>query len=183
LEEDIEIIKGCLAGKRQYQKMLYDKYAPKMLYVCLRYTTNKDEAQDVLQEGFIKIFRNLHTFKHEGSFEGWLRRIFVNCSLEFLRNKKRALLFDDIDDMRHQPASDCDIIGNINAKDLTGMIMSLPDGYRLVFNLFVIEGYGHKEISELLGISEGTSKSQLAKARLRLQALVHKLLGVNTEGK
>ncbi|MGZ3931412.1 MAG: RNA polymerase sigma factor, partial [Bacteroidia bacterium] len=158
MEKDKGIISGCLAGKREYQKMLYDTYGPKMLYVCLRYTKNKDEAQDVLQEAFIKIFRSLHTFKHEGSFEGWLRRIVVNCSLEFLRNKKRALLFEDIDDMYHQPVSDCDIIGNINAKDLTEIIMSLPDGYRLVFNLFVIEGYGHKEISELLGISEGTSK-------------------------
>ena len=159
--------------------MLYEKYAGKMLYVCLRYTKNKDEAQDVLQEAFIKVFSHLNSFKSEGSFEGWIRRIVVNCSLEFLRNKKRTLVFEDVEAANNLGETNNNIIGNINAKELTDLIMKLPDGYRLVFNLFVIEGYGHKEIAEMLNITEGTSKSQLSKARMHLQKSVHSLLGVN----
>ncbi len=150
-----------------------------MLYVCLRYTKSKDEAEDVLQEAFIKIFNNLHTFKSEGSLEGWIRRICVNCSLEFLRNKKRMLAFEDIEDSQDYINESNSILGNINTKDLHNLIMKLPDGYRLVFNLFVIEGYGHKEIAGMLGITEGTSKSQLSKARMHLQKAVHYLLDIN----
>jgi RNA polymerase sigma factor (sigma-70 family) len=179
LNSEIEIINGCLRGKREYQKMLYERYASKMLYVCLRYTKNRDEANDVLQEVFIKVFTHLSNFKSEGSFEGWIRRITVNCALEFLRNKKRTLVFDDVEAANNIGDHDNQIMGNINAKELTDLIMKLPDGYRLVFNLFVIEGYGHKEIAIMLNISEGTSKSQLAKARIHLQKSIHHLLGVN----
>jgi RNA polymerase sigma factor (sigma-70 family) len=179
LNSETEIINGCLKGQREFQKLLYERYAGKMLYVCLRYTKNKDEAQDVLQEAFIKIFGHLDKFKFEGSFEGWVRKIVVNCSLEFLRNKKRTLVFEDVEAANNLTEGDNNIIGNINAKELTELIMKLPDGYRLVFNLFVLEGYGHKEISEMLHITEGTSKSQLSKARMHLQKSVHNLLGVN----
>jgi RNA polymerase sigma factor (sigma-70 family) len=179
LYSELEILNGCLKGKREFQKILYERYSGKMLYVCLRYTKNRDEAEDVLQEAFIKVFNNLNKFKAEGSLEGWVRRICVNCSLEFLRSKKRTVFFDDIENS-HQISEDSNsIIGTINTKDLHNLIMKLPDGYRLVFNLFVIEGYSHKEISALLGISEGTSKSQLSKARVHLQKSVHYLLDIN----
>ncbi len=179
MNTESEILNGCLKGKREFQKILYDKFSGKMLYVCLRYTKNKDEAEDVLQEAFIKVFTNLHSFKSEGSFEGWIRRICVNCSLEFLRAKKRTLLFEDIENANEYVSDSNNIIGNINTKELHNLIMKLPDGYRLVFNLFVIEGYGHKEISEMLNITEGTSKSQLSKARIYLQKSLHSLLDIN----
>lgn len=181
--EDTEIIKGCINGSRVHQKLLYEKYASKLLYLCLRYTKNKSEAEDVLQETFIKIFKNIQLFRSEGSFEGWIKRIAVNSALEFLRNKKHTLIFQDIEDQANYSLSDDDIIGKINAKELTELIFKLPDGYRLVFNLFVIEGYGHKEIGEMLEITEGTSKSQLAKARAQLQKSIHGLLDVTINQK
>jgi RNA polymerase sigma factor (sigma-70 family) len=169
LYSELEILNGCLKGKREFQKILYERYSGKMLYVCLRYTKNRDEAEDVLQEAFIKVFNNLNKFKAEGSLEGWVRRICVNCSLEFLRSKKRTVFFDDIENS-HQISEDSNsIIGTINTKDLHNLIMKLPDGYR----------YSHKEISAMLGISEGTSKSQLSKARVHLQKSVHYLLDIN----
>lgn len=164
---DTDLITGCITGDRRMQKAMYDKYAGKMYAVCLRYMGNADDAQDILQEGFIKIFKNLERFRGEGSFEGWVRRIFVNTAIEQIRKKKTDLsLTEKEESIEFKSVS---AIENINEKDLLRIIKNLSPGYRSVFNLYVVEGYSHKEIGELLGISEGTSKSQLARARMILQ--------------
>lgn len=176
-----EIVKGCLAGKREYQKKLYQLYAGKMLFVCMRYTKNREEAEDVMQDAFIKVFRSLASFKFQGSFEGWVRRIMVHTAIEYLRKKKHATVFDDVEDIIHQPESETDATGKLNEKELLRMIHYLPDGYRTVFNMYVIEGYSHKEIAGMLQISEGTSKSQLSKAKNHLKGLLHKYLDTDIE--
>jgi len=174
LYSEEELIKGCISEKRECQKLLYQKFAGKMLAVCFRYCKNRDEAEDILQEGFIKVFKNIGKFQNLGSFEGWIRRIMVNTALEEIRRKKNQLLTDDIDTIYVQPESDIRTEENINAKELVKLIQALPAGYQVVFNLSVIEGYTHKEIAGMLGINEGTSKSQLAKARTYLQRLINK---------
>ncbi len=164
---DADLIKGCIEGDRRMQKQLYDQFSPKMYAVCLRYMGNADDAQDILQEGFIKIFKNLERFRGEGSFEGWVRRIFVNTAIEHIRKKKLNLsLTEKEDTIEYKSVSAVD---NINEKDLLKIVSDLSPGYRSVFNLYVVEGFSHKEIGELLGINEGTSKSQLARARMILQ--------------
>ncbi|HWY37538.1 MAG TPA: RNA polymerase sigma factor [Bacteroidia bacterium] len=176
-----QIVRGCVAGKREFQKKLYDTYAGKMLFVCMRYTKNREEAEDVMQEGFIKIFRNIQGFKFLGSFEGWVRRIMVHTAIEHIRRKKQTTVFDDIEDLVHHPESETDAAGKIGEKELLKMIRLLPDGYRAVFNMYVIEGYSHKEIAGMLEISEGTSKSQLSKAKNHLKNLLHKYLDTDIE--
>jgi len=164
---DADLIKGCIEGDRRMQKQLYDQFSPKMYAVCLRYMGNADDAQDILQEGFIKIFKNLERFRGDGSFEGWVRRIFVNTAIEHIRKKKLNLsLTEKEDTIEFKSVSAVD---NINEKDLLKIVSDLSPGYRSVFNLYVVEGFSHKEIGELLGINEGTSKSQLARARMILQ--------------
>jgi len=164
---DADLIKGCIEGDRRMQKQLYDQFSPKMYAVCLRYMGNADDAQDILQEGFIKIFKNLERFRGEGSFEGWVRRIFVNTAIEHIRKKKLNLsLTEKEDTIEFKSVS---AVENINEKDLLKIVSDLSPGYRSVFNLYVVEGFSHKEIGELLGINEGTSKSQLARARMILQ--------------
>lgn len=164
---DADLIKGCIEGDRRMQKQLYDQFSPKMYAVCLRYMGNADDAQDILQEGFIKIFKNLERFRGDGSFEGWVRRIFVNTAIEHIRKKKLNLsLTEKEDTIEFKSVSALD---NINEKDLLKIVSDLSPGYRSVFNLYVVEGFSHKEIGELLGINEGTSKSQLARARMILQ--------------
>jgi RNA polymerase sigma factor (sigma-70 family) len=164
---DADLIHGCIQGDRRMQKGLYDKYAGKMYAVCLRYMSNADDAQDILQEGFIKVYKNLERFRGEGSFEGWVRRIFVNTAIEQIRKKKNDLSLTEKEESIELKSVSA--IENINEKDLMRIIRDLSPGYRAVFNLYVVEGYSHKEIGELLGISEGTSKSQLARARMILQ--------------
>ena len=167
-----ELINGCVSNKREFQKLLYQKFAGKMLSLCFRYFKNREEAEDVLQDGFVKIFKNINKFQGTGSFEGWIKRIMVNTALEELRKKKRGFITQDIDDMYIQPESVDKTDSPINTKDLINYIQRLPDGYKLVFNLFVIEGYSHAEISQMLNINEGTSKSQLSKARVYLQKMM-----------
>jgi RNA polymerase sigma factor (sigma-70 family) len=179
LYSEEELIKGCISEKRECQKLLYQKFAGKMMAVCFRYCKNRQEAEDVLQEGFIKVFRNINKFQNLGSFEGWIRRIMVNTALEELRRRKNQLITDDIDEIYIQPESDFKTEEKINTKDLVKIIQSLPAGYQLVFNLNVIEGYTHREIGEMLGINEGTSKSQLAKARAYIQRLMNKNETIN----
>ncbi|MBS1635089.1 MAG: RNA polymerase sigma factor [Bacteroidetes bacterium] len=179
---DIEehIIKGCLAGKREFQKKLYESLAGKMLFVCFRYCKNRDDAEDVMQDGFIKVFKNLDSYKFQGSFEGWVRRIMVNTAINFITVQKQHRLFDDIDDDSSMAVeSDNDTSGPLNEKDVLKILHMLPDGYRTVFNMYVIEGYSHKEIGEILGISEGTSKSQLAKGKNHLKQLLNKYFESN----
>ena len=158
------------------QEELYRRFAPKMYAVCLRYANNADDAQDLLQEGFIKIYRNLHRFRAEGSFEGWIRRVFVNTSIEHFRKKSAKLSM--VSEKEENTIEDTDItaLESLAEQDIVNIIQELSPGYRTVFNLYVVEGYSHKEIGELLGISEGTSKSQLARAKSVLQKKVAQYL-------
>jgi len=179
LSEIKNIINGCLKGYRRDQELLYRRYAAKLYAVCLQYAGNDEEARDILQEGFIKIFENLVHYKHEGSFEGWIRRIIVNTALEKYRSKHNLYRIDDIDGMPEPDADpDNEDYSGLEAGDLLGIIRELPPKYRMVFNLFAIEGYSHKEISRMINISEGTSKSNLSRARIILQRKVSAYTGI-----
>lgn len=176
-----DIIKGCVAGKREFQKKLYETHAGKMFFVCIRYCKNREEAEDILQEGFIKVFKYISSFKFEGSFEGWVRRIMVNTAIEHIRKNKQAHAFEDVENIVEHPESTLNITGRLDEKELVRMVHMLPDGYRTVFNMYVIEGYSHKEIAGMLGIAEGTSKSQLSKAKEFLKTLLHKYLDIEVK--
>lgn len=160
------------------QEELYKRFAPKMYAVCMRYANNADDAQDLLQEGFIKVYRNLEKFRAEGSFEGWVRRVFVNTSIEHFRRKNTLY---SITEKEENVIEDSDItaLDNLAEKDIIALVQELSPGYRTVFNMYVIEGYSHKEIGKILGISEGTSKSQLARAKAILQKKVQERLEEN----
>jgi RNA polymerase sigma-70 factor (ECF subfamily) len=174
-----EIIKGCLAGNRRDQELLYRRHASKLYAVCLQYSGNNEEARDILQDGFIKIFENLGNYKHEGSFEGWMRRITVNTALEKFRSRSNLYRVDDIDQVPEPDAEpDNQDYAGLEAADLLEIIRELPPKYRMVFNLYAIEGYSHKEISEMINISEGTSKSNLSRARAILQRRVGSFTGI-----
>lgn len=166
-----QIINGCIVGERKAQQTLYSRYSPKMFSICLRYAKDHHSAEDILQEGFIKVFKYIGNFRREGSFEGWLRRIFVNTAIEHLR--KNVSLYSIVDkDDKPIDIVDESIFDHLDQQDLLNMVQSLSPGYRTVFNLYVVEGYSHKEIGKLLSISEGTSKSQLARSRQILQKKV-----------
>lgn len=179
MSEIKEIIKGCLAGNRRDQELLYRRHASKLYAVCLQYSGNNEEARDILQDGFIKIFENLGSFKYEGSFEGWMRRITVNTALEKFRGRSNLYKVDDIDQLPETDAEpDNQDYAGLEAADLLEIIRELPPKYRLVFNLYAIEGYSHKEIGEMINISEGTSKSNLSRARSILQRRVGSFTGI-----
>ena len=168
---EIKIIEECIKGKRHAQSKLYKKYAKTLLGICLRYSRNKSEAEDVLQEGFIKIFMHIKNFRQEGSFEGWMKRIMINTALLNSRDNLKHYFHADIDSLEDNFSTDTlfETDEKYSAKELMNLIQNLPDGYRIVFNLYVFDNYTHKEIAQMLGISEGTSKSQLARARKFLQ--------------
>lgn len=168
-----DIVRQCIENEPKAQKQLFDILSPKMYAICLRYAKDTDEAKDILQEGFIKLFRNLVQFQGKGSFEGWVKRIFINTSIEFYRKAQKENVKNSLETAENQPF-DAHIISSLKAEDLMGIIGQLPTGYRTVFNLFVIEGYGHEEIAKMLNVSENTSKSQLFKARQHLQAIILK---------
>ncbi|MEO7766109.1 MAG: sigma-70 family RNA polymerase sigma factor [Ferruginibacter sp.] len=172
------LIQGCLKGHRHAQNQLYELYSSAMFAVCLRYAKNKEEAEEILQEGFMKVFTFLHQFNFEGSFEGWIRKIMVNCALQKYRSNTRLHAVVDIDTNQPELAGTENIIAQIGTKELLKMIQQLPPGYRMVFNLYVFEGMKHREIAGHLGISEGTSKSNLSDARVILQKAVNNSLQV-----
>lgn len=165
---DEELIKRCLAQDKEAQRALYKQYAGKMLAVCKRYARNDLEAEDMLQEGFIRVYGKLDGFKGNGSFEGWIRRIMVNTALKAYSKSSFKNEVIGIDD-QYEMSEEAVVVGKLSTKELMKLIQSLPEGYRIVFNLFAIEGYSHAEIAEQLGINEGTSRSQLNKARRWLQ--------------
>jgi RNA polymerase sigma factor (sigma-70 family) len=169
---DEELVKGCIDKKPIAQQQLYDRFSRKMFGVCLRYTEDRDEAQDILQNGFIKVFENIETFKASGSLEGWIRRIMVNTALNNYRQNKAAKLKVDLDSVDYMLEGSDKVDGALDAKELLKVIQTLPAGFRAVFNMFAIEGYSHKEIAEQLNISEGTSKSQYSRARAYLQKML-----------
>ena len=169
------LVKECLKGSSIAQKELFEKYAPKMMFVCHRYLKETSEAEDALQEAFIKVFHSLAKYQHEGSFEGWIRRVVVNCCLDILRKRKQHVADRSLDDVDYMLSSSELASDKIEADDLLKLIHEMPKGYQAVFNLFAIEGYSHKEISELLGVSEDTSKSQYFRARAFLKKRLDKL--------
>ena len=169
-----ELIEGCRKKDRKVQKLLYDRYAPKMFGICKRYVKNREDAEDVLVEGLYKALRNIGQFQDKGSFEGWIRRIIVNEALMFLRKQHKHFMTDDIDKAVNTSYDQVSIEGELAAQDILKLLDKLPDGYRTVFNLYVIEGYKHREIAEMMGISINTSKSQLILAKKKLQGLVRR---------
>ncbi|MBX2984983.1 MAG: RNA polymerase sigma factor [Bacteroidia bacterium] len=167
-EEDI--IEGCIREDRQAQEALYKRYAPRLLGLCCRYANDMLEAEDILQEGFIKVFDNISSFGGKGSFEGWLRKIMVNEALNKIRARKKNLDYMEESELE---APDFNIpIEKIQLKELLNMLALMPEGYRIVFNMFAIEGYSHQEIAEHLNISHSTSRSQYAKARNYFKKLI-----------
>jgi RNA polymerase sigma-70 factor (ECF subfamily) len=174
MEQDQLLVKQCLHNHRAAQKQLYEKYAEVMLGVCYRYTKSVTDAEDVLQEGFIRTFRNLHQYKADGELGAWIRRIMVTTALNYLkRNAKyqHELVFDKIE--MHPVAND-DPQVTLDTRELTSLIQQLPSGYQAIFNLHAVEGYSHVEIGQLLGISDGTSRSQYARARALLITWIKK---------
>jgi RNA polymerase sigma factor (sigma-70 family) len=174
LEQIEQLIEGCINGHRQSQNHLYAILMPKMFGVCLRYSKNREEAEEILQEGFIRVFEYMHQYNFAGSFEGWVRKIMVNCALQKYRSKKQMHAVINIDDTTVEPASNEEILSKLGTKELLEMVQKLSPAYRMVFNLYVFEGMKHREIAEHLGISEGTSKSNLSDARSFLQKAVNK---------
>lgn len=166
-----ELIEGCLRGNPQCERALFDRYAGRMMSVCLRYAKEHSEAEDILQEGFIKVYANLKSFRHEGSFEGWVRRIMVTSALKYLRKARPTQELSVIEEFRESPDLP-DVIAHLGEQEIMKLVCNLPDGYRAVFNLYVIEGYKHQEIADMLSIEESTSRSQLVKARKWLQEKV-----------
>ena len=173
--DESKLIDMCLKHDPRAQKMLFDKFAPKMLSVCLRYMKNTQKAEDVLQDGFVKIFGKLNEFKREGSFEGWVRRIMVNTSLDALRKNEKTKYDQSIDDVSYKLEYNDPNATSLEVEDLLALVKQMPTGYRIVFNMFAIEGYSHKEIAEKLQISENTSKSQYMRARAYLRERLEKL--------
>jgi RNA polymerase sigma-70 factor (ECF subfamily) len=181
---DEQIIEGCLAGKRKSFSLLYKKYASTMLGICMRYCKNRIDAEDVMQDGFLKVFSQVHKFRREGSFEGWIKRIMINAAIDNYQNNLRLAFIQDSAHLheqseladQYQEEDDLPPAMNIPKEKLMAMIQELPDGYRMVFNLYAIEGYGHKDIAAMLGITESTSKTQLLKARKVLRKKIESII-------
>jgi len=176
-----DLIKRCKSGERKAQELLYKIFATKMLGVCCRYATDKMEAEDMMQNGFIRVFQKIDDYRGEGSFEGWIRRIMVHSSIEYYRKHNKMMQLVDLDDVVHEPSVNPLATASLAAKDLMALIQQLSPGYRIVFNLFAIEGYSHKEIAAIVGITEGASKSQLSRARSILKEQIIKMEGKRYE--
>lgn len=170
---DYSLINNCIAGNRKSQKKLYDLLSPKMFPICLKFFKQRSDAEDVLQEGFIKLFNNLQNYRGEGSFEGWVRRIFVNCAIQhYRREKPSAGCIEDYENAfrcKEQTALD-----SLYEKDVLQITSNLSTGYRTVFHLYAVEGYSHKEIAGMLSISESTSKSQYLRAKASIRQVIGK---------
>jgi len=164
------LIEQAANGDQRAFKEIYDSLSGKMYSLCLRYANDTDTANDYFQEGFVKLYRNLQNFRHEGSFEGWARRIFVTVCLDELRKKK--IPFAEINDDIHIVSNEVSVHAKLDMQDLIKLLQKIPDGYRTIVNLYIIEGYSHKEIAEILNITENGSKSKLHKARLYLKKIL-----------
>jgi RNA polymerase sigma factor (sigma-70 family) len=169
-------LEGCRLNDRKAQEMLYRSLSSKMMGVCLRYASSQFEAEEILQIGFIKVFKNINQFAEKGSFEGWIRRIMINTAIE---QSRKRIIFQDIDEIEENTMlnSQWFEIDSLEVRDLLKMVQELALGYRLVFNMYVIEGFSHKEIALALDISESASKSQLFRARVRLQEKIKLMEG------
>lgn len=167
--DDLTLVNECAKGNSKAQRALFDKFAPKMLAVCHRYLRNSQEAEDVLQDGFVKVFQKIVDFKMEGSLEGWIRRIVVNTALDTIRKNKKLLDDVQVEDVQYKVSFTDHQFEGMDLAQLMKLIDAMPDGYRVVFNMFAIEGYSHKEIADTLGVTENTSKSQYSRARAFLR--------------
>jgi len=169
-----QLVRGCMQKNPKAQKMVFQRYAPKMLGVCRRYARHEMEAEDMMQDGFVKVYKYIDSFGERGSFEGWIRRIMINTALKHCSKsafKKESIGIENMPENSTNPL----IFSKLSIDELMKLILELPEGYKIVFNLYVIEGYSHKEISEVLGIGESTSRSQLVKARRILQRKVEEI--------
>ena len=170
---DEQLVKKCLEKDSLAQKQLFDSFSRKMMGVCLRYTKDAEEAQDVLQIGFVKVFEKLHLFNSEGSLEGWIRKVVINCALDQIRKNKKFENNVDLDLVDYQlPSENENVLGQLSVNDLLKIIQQMPPGFRTVFNMYAIEGYTHQEIADQLNISINTSKSQYSRARVYLQKII-----------
>ena len=177
-EVELKLIDSCIKGDRAAQKAMYDRLAPRMFSVCMRYIGDKVAAEDILQDGFVTLFTHLKEYKGDGSFEGWARRIFATTALMSLRKKDALKMSDDLEAAKGLRTEAASQTQNIGYKELIKLIMTLPPGFRTVFNMYAIEGYSHKEIGEMLGISETTSRTQLSRARIWLQNKIKEIENV-----
>ncbi|MGM0408684.1 MAG: RNA polymerase sigma factor [Bacteroidota bacterium] len=175
LYSEEEILRGCRKNKRQYQEILYRKYAKKMYGICLSYAGDRDLAQDMLQDSYIKIFNRIKDFKQEGSLEGWIRRIVTHTAIDHLRQQKRIQNYISEHNEIKEDVYESDALQNLQTQDVLNQVAKLPEGARVVFNLYALEGYTHNEIAEKLNITEGTSKSQFNRARKLLMSMLNKL--------
>jgi RNA polymerase sigma-70 factor (ECF subfamily) len=171
---DEDLVRGCLAEDARCQELLYRRYARRMYAVCLRYARHELEAQDMLQEGFIRVFDKLRAFRMDGSLEGWIRRIMVTTAINHYRRKAFQNERFGLEHVPDEPVPS-EAMEHLGEQELLALVSALPDGYRLVFNLFAIEGYDHAEIAAMIGCGESTSRSQLAKARRMLQHRIHQM--------
>ncbi|MFM2225748.1 MAG: hypothetical protein RJA07_1950 [Bacteroidota bacterium] len=172
IQDYSELIEGCKNNNRKFQEKLYQTFCGKMFAVCLRYAHTHEDAEDIMQEGFAKVFKNITQYRSEGSFEGWIRRIFVHTAIEIYRKNAKMFPIVELTPTRDVQNINSNAIDNMSADELLKMVQSLSTGYRTVFNLYAIEGFTHKEIGIMLGINEGTSKSQMSRARLLLQNMI-----------
>lgn len=174
-DENTKLIQSFLSGNLKSQKLFFERFAPTMFAICLKYMGNEDDAQDTLQDGFIKVFLKLPDFKNEGSLEGWVRRIFVNTCLDNIRKKQKTKSNIEISEVTNSVGFLDVELQNLELQELMSLIQSMPKGYKRVFSMFAIEGYSHKQIAEELGINENTSKSQFLRARSFLRERLQKL--------
>jgi len=170
-----ELVRRCKKKNAKAQKLLYQLYHGSLLGICMRYAKSKAEAEDVLQMAMMKIYTSINSFSGKGSFEGWLKRITVNTAVDNFRKNSKHYYHDDVEDLEEQADGDVEFHDTLEVKDILKTIQQLPDGYRVVFNLYALEGYSHKEIAEKLGITESTSKTQLLKARKKLKNMLTNL--------
>lgn len=175
--EDAALVTECVQGNPRAQRALFERFAPKMMAVCLRYSKDREQAEDVLQDGFVKVFMKLADFKSEGSLEGWIRRVMVNTALDQLRKNGKLLGDISTDDVAYKLEHNDPIEENLMAEDLMKLILAMPEGYKVVFNMFAIEGYSHAEIAATLGITESTSKSQYSRAKAYLRERIERMNG------
>lgn len=169
--DEKRLVKALKAGKPRAQRALYEKLSGKMMALCLRYARNREEAEDILQEGFVRVFRKIGTYQGTGSFEGWVRKVFSNVAIRHYQKNARIHVVVGLDEVDYQLGESV-LDHQYDQKHLMNMVQQLPDGYRIVFNLYAIEGYSHQEIAQKLDISVGTSKSQLSRARKALQLMI-----------
>ncbi len=170
MHPDTQLVQACLRGDSASQRLLYERYKSPMFRICLRYGGSKQDAEDFLQDGFVRVFKDLQQYRMEGPLGAWIRKVVINSILQQLRKRRIVYSDTELSDLEGLHMTEEDIPGNLDAEILTRYIQALPDGYRTVFNMFVIEGFTHQEIAEALSINVGTSKSQLSKARGMLRS-------------